>query len=61
MAENMPGPLSSVLYRNSTEEDRESRDVVYECKVFNITMLSLSLCVLTVTAITCCVSHLNRW
>ncbi|KAM9495007.1 uncharacterized protein Hap1MRO34_004798 [Clarias gariepinus] len=61
MAENRPRTLSSVLYLNSTKEDSEGRDVAYECKVFNITMLSLSLCVLTVTAITCCVSYINRW
>ncbi|KAK3528087.1 hypothetical protein QTP86_023687 [Hemibagrus guttatus] len=30
-------------------------------KVFNISMLSLSACVLTVTAIACCISYINRW
>ncbi|KAB5526155.1 hypothetical protein PHYPO_G00148480 [Pangasianodon hypophthalmus] len=52
--------LSSALYLNSTNKDSESRDVVYECKVFNISMLALSVCILTVTAIACCVSYLNR-
>ncbi|XP_047007428.2 uncharacterized protein si:dkey-246e1.3 [Ictalurus punctatus] len=52
---------SSALYLNSTNGDGESRDVVYECKVYNISMLSLSVCVLTVTAVVCCVSYLSRW
>ncbi|KAG7315467.1 hypothetical protein KOW79_021555 [Hemibagrus wyckioides] len=53
--------LSSVLHLNNTYEENDSRNIAYEFRVFNISMLSLSACVLTVTAIACCVSYVNRW
>ncbi|KAF7688294.1 uncharacterized protein si:dkey-246e1.3 [Silurus meridionalis] len=52
---------SSAVYPNNTDGDGISRDVVYECKVFNISILAVSVCVLTVTAVMCCVSYVKRW
>ncbi|XP_036420962.1 uncharacterized protein si:dkey-246e1.3 [Colossoma macropomum] len=47
----------------TTGLDAETRAAIYEFRVFNMVILSLAVCVLTVTAVICCVSYYShrRW
>ncbi|XP_037390248.1 uncharacterized protein si:dkey-246e1.3 isoform X1 [Pygocentrus nattereri] len=44
----------------TTGQDAETRAAIHEFRVFNMVILSLAVCVLTITAVICCVSYYSR-